>query len=91
MSNIPFLLIECGTKTEYRVIKCLQDHPDPAVRQLARSVQIHIAGAKYSPFRMNYFDLEGQVSGEENTERILDCYQGSIPMEGSTSPVRNYH
>ena len=83
MSKIPFILIECGVKTEYRAIKCMQDHPDPAVRQLARSVQIYSAGAKDSPFRMNPLDLEGLVSVEENTERLLGCLQGSIPMEGS--------
>ena len=83
MSNTPFIFFEYGGKTESRAIKCLQDHPDPVVRRWSQSVQVHTLGAKYSPFRINYFDLEGQVSAEENTERILDSYQGSIPMEGS--------
>lgn len=87
MNNIPFILIECGPKAEYRDFKCQKDHPDEAIRKLARSIRIYTAGAEYSPFRIGPCALEGNVSVAENIERLLLNFEASIPIQGSISAI----
>jgi len=81
--KIPFILIECGQKTDYRKLKQLKNHPDKSVRDFARSLRIYTAGAKYSSFNINPLELNGDMSIEENIARALTFFQGFVPMEGS--------
>ena len=80
--NIPFLVFE-PAKTEYRVLKCLKQHPDPAVRQLAQELQVFTPGnEEVSPFRINPLIKPFGIGLDQHIENILACFDAAFPLEG---------
>lgn len=80
--GIPFLLIETA-KTEYRILKTLQNHPDKDVQKLAKEMEIYTAGFEYaSPFRYNPLELLAGIFTEERIGDVLGCFYASMPLEG---------
>ncbi|HBG25750.1 MAG: hypothetical protein A2Y10_20265 [Planctomycetes bacterium GWF2_41_51] len=84
--GIPFILIECAKK-EYRQLKMLQDHNDPRVCGLARSLQIYTPGYdRVSPFRFNPLDYPDGVYQLAHIESIKSCIESSIPVSCGSLP-----
>ncbi len=78
----PFLVIE-PAKTEYRVLKTLQNHPDKSVRQMARQLRIYSPGNDMiSPFRFNPLFFPEGVTFDEHIGQILSCFEAAMPMGG---------
>ena len=80
--GIPFMVLE-PVKTEYRTIKTFKDHADPAVRNLARSLQVYTLGDEtVSPLRFNPYERPSAISLDEHIERLVSCIRGAMPLEG---------
>ncbi|MCY2928060.1 MAG: hypothetical protein NTV86_00925 [Planctomycetota bacterium] len=80
--NISFLVLE-PVKTEYRIIKCLKQHPDPEVRQLAANLLLCTPGEDgISPFRINPLIRPEGITLDEHIENVAMCFDAAFPMEG---------
>ena len=79
--GIPFIVLESGNKRDYRVLKCLKECADKALRGLARELRIYTPGCdSIGPMRLNPLPpLEG-VSINEWIENIVGCFRGAMPM-----------
>ena len=85
--NIPFLIIEPG-KSEYRLIKCLKNHPHSEARRLARKLQVYTPGKDdISPFRMNPLRIPQGISVDEHIENLLTCFKAAMPISGPLLPL----
>ena len=82
--GVTVIIFECGTKApEYRALKYLKHHPDKRIRKWVRSLPVYTVGAEFGTFRHNPLALDDTISIEENIERLLLCFESSMPMEGS--------
>ena len=80
--NKPFLVIE-PVKTEYRILKTLQKHPDPSVRKLACQLRIYSPGNDtVSPFRFNPLSFPEGITLDEHIGQTLSCFEAAMPMGG---------
>jgi len=80
--KIPFLVIE-PAKTEYRILKTLRNHEDPAVSAMAKRLRVYSPGNdKVSPFRFNPLAYPAGISQEEHIGQILACFDAAMPMGG---------
>ena len=78
----PFLVIE-PAKTEYRVLKTLQEHPDKSIREMSSQLRIYSPGNDMvSPFRFNPLSFPEGIMLDEHTSQILSCFEGAMPMGG---------
>jgi len=78
----PFLVIE-PAKTEYRILKTLQNHPDPSVRELAGQIRIYSPGNdNVSPFRFNPLAHPEGITLDEHISQVLACFEAAMPMGG---------
>ena len=77
--NIPFLVIESGSKSDYRVlIKTLRRHPDKKMRQLGKKIRLLTPGDEaISSFRFNPFLPAKGVPVMLHAESILHCFLAS--------------
>ncbi len=79
--GIPFIVLESGNKRDYRVLKCLKDCTDKALRGLARELRIYTPGLDgIAPMRLNPLHRWEGVSTNEWIENIVGCFQGAMPM-----------
>ena len=80
--GVPFLVIE-PAKTEYRALKMLGDHADPAVRALAGDLRIYSPGNdNVSPLRFNPFAHPENITLDEHISQVLACFEAAMPMGG---------
>ena len=80
--GLPVIVFE-PAKTEYRLLKCLKDHSDPEVRQLAEAFRVYRPGNELiSPFRFNPLEIPPGISCEEHIEFLLNCLRAAMPMGG---------
>ena len=80
--GIPFLVIE-PIKHDFRVLKILNDHPDPSTRELAGCLEVYTPGNdKLSPFRFNPMEIIQGVSRDERCESLTACFTAAIPLLG---------
>ncbi|MFH1614494.1 MAG: ATP-binding protein [Planctomycetota bacterium] len=78
----PFLVIE-PAKTEYRVLKTLQNHQDDSVKEMARQLRIYSPGNDMvSPFRFNPLFFPEGIMLDEHTSQMLSCFEAAMPMGG---------
>jgi len=78
----PFLVIE-PAKTEYRVLKTLQNHPDKTIKDMARQLCIYSPGNDMvSPLRFNPLFFPEGIMLDEHTSQILSCFEAAMPMGG---------
>ncbi|MCP4612955.1 MAG: ATP-binding protein [Planctomycetes bacterium] len=78
----PFLVIETA-KTEYRILKSLQNHPDDSVKEMARQLRIYSPGNDMvSPFRFNPLFFPEGITLDEHISQILSCFEAAMPMGG---------
>ena len=78
----PFLVIE-PAKTEYRVLKTLQEHPDKSIREMASQLRIYSPGNDMvSPFRFNPLSFPEGIMLDEHTSQMLSCFEAAMPMGG---------
>lgn len=78
----PFLVIE-PTKTEYRILKTLQNHKDKSVCELANQLRIYSPGNDtVSPFRFNPLSYQKGITLDEHIGQILSCFDAAMPMGG---------
>ena len=81
-SGIPFLVIE-PVKTEYRVLKILQNHPDPSIRELAKQLRVYSPGNDaISPLRFNPLYFPNGIGLDEHIGQVLSCFEAAMPMGG---------
>jgi len=81
-SGIPFLVIE-PVKTEYRVLKTLQNHPDPGIQELARQLRLYSPGNDaVSPFRFNPLQVLDGIGLDEHISQVQSCFEAAMPMGG---------
>ena len=79
--HTPWIVFEAGCKRDYRALKCLKNHPDPALDQLARELQIFTPGDEsVSPFRHNPLDRLPSVSQDQWISDLICCFEASMPM-----------
>jgi hypothetical protein len=84
--GVPFLVIE-PAKTEYRVLKTLTDHQNPAVRKLAENLRVYTAGNEdISPFRINPFTYPEGIGRDEHISQLMSCFKAGMPLFG---PLEN--
>jgi len=82
MLGKPFLVIE-PAKTEYRVLKTLQDHQDDSVKKMARQLRIYSPGNDMvSPFRFNPLSFPEGITLDEHISQLLSCFEAAMPMGG---------
>jgi hypothetical protein len=80
--NVPFLVIE-PAKTEYRILKTLEEHPDQAVRAMASRLRIYTPGNEgVSPLRFNPLAYPEGITLDEHIGQVLACFEASMPMYG---------
>lgn len=80
-AGIPFIVIETA-KREYRTLCMLKNHPDPAVRDLAKRIELYnIDDQTLSPLRVNPLQKQSGVSRNRQVATLLDCVQASVPLE----------
>lgn len=80
--DIPFLVIE-PVKTEYRIPKTFNNHPDKIARSLAERLEIYTPGNEaMSKFRFNPLLRESGISVEEHIDSVLSCFYAAMPLEG---------
>jgi len=80
--SIPFCIIETA-KTEYRQLKQLAGHADPAISALAKQVEIFTPGNEgVSELRFNPFELLDGIEDDEHIERLLGCFLAAMPVSG---------
>jgi hypothetical protein len=85
--DIPFLVLETA-KTEYRQLKRLTEHPDGAVRKMARGLRIYTVGVEgVSPFRHNPLEIPPGISRDEHIENLLECFRASMPLFGALPAI----
>ena len=78
----PFLVIE-PTKTEYRILKTLQNHKDKSVSELASQLRVYSPGNDtVSPFRFNPLSYPKGITLDEHISQILSCFDAAMPMGG---------
>lgn len=81
--GIPVLILE-GAKTEYRILKTLKKHKDPAVRKLARALRIFTPGKpNISPLFVAPLALHSESLQMERIEALLACLMAIVPVSGS--------
>jgi len=80
--KIPFLVIE-PAKTEYRILKTLQSHSDPMIKELTRKLRIYSPGNdNVSPFRFNPLYFPKGITLDEHIGQVLACFDAAMPMGG---------
>lgn len=80
--GIPFLVIE-PVKTEYRVLKTLQNHPDSYLKDLARQLRVYTPGNDaISPFRFNPLQVPEVITRDEHISQLQSCFEAAMPMGG---------
>jgi len=80
--NIPFIVFE-PVKSEYRILKTLQNHPDKNARNLAKKLEIYTLGDEsISRFRLNPLEILPGISRDEHIEGVLSCFKASMPLSG---------
>jgi len=80
--DVPVMIIETA-KTEYRVMKAFQEHPDAAVRSLAESLEVYTVGNEAaSPLRLNPLEVPADISPDEHVEHLLACFKAAMPLFG---------
>jgi hypothetical protein len=80
--GIPFLVIE-PVKTEYRVLKTLQNHPDLRIQDLVRQLRVYTPGNDaISPFRFNPLQVPEGISRDEHISQLQSCFEAAMPMGG---------
>ena len=80
--KIPFLVIE-PVKTEYRVLKTLQNHPDPRIKELTNQLRVYSPGNDaISPFRFNPLHFPDGIGLDEHISQVLSCFEAAMPMGG---------
>ncbi|HUT79386.1 MAG TPA: hypothetical protein VM285_16935 [Polyangia bacterium] len=85
--GIPFIVFE-PAKSEYRLLKCLKDHAEAAVRRLARELQVYTPGLEtLSPLRVNPLAIPEGARQHERIENRLNCFKGAMPMSGPLPAV----
>ena len=76
-NGVPFLVIE-PAKTEYRALKMLGEHADPAVRGLAGDLRIYSPGNdNVSPLRFNPFAYPEGITLDEHISQVLACFEAA--------------
>jgi hypothetical protein len=80
--GIPFMVLEMSKKN-YRVLKTFKEHPDAAIRKLARKIEVYTSGADTaSPFRFNPLSIPEGISEDEHIDNIIECFKGTMPISG---------
>ena len=80
--GIPFLVIE-PAKTEYRVLKTLQEHPDASVREMSQRLRVYTPGnEEVSPLRYNPLAFPEGITLDEHIGQVLACFEAAMPMGG---------
>lgn len=80
--DVPILFIECA-KTETRALKLNKNDPLPALRKLARGLQVYTPGNEtLSPLRHSLLDVVPGVSIPEAIDAITRCFESSMPTGG---------
>ncbi len=81
--GIPFLVIE-SAKTEYRELKRFGDHQDPALRNLARTLELYTPGNEaVSPQRFNPLKLLDGIDRDEHIDALLEVLWAAVAVDGS--------
>lgn len=87
-NEVPFLVIE-PAKTEYRILKAIDEHWDPQVRRLNRELRVYTPGnEKISPFRFNPLAFsEDDVSLDEHIDSLLRSFKAGMEMWGPMEAI----
>jgi hypothetical protein len=81
-AGIPFLVIEC-VKKEYRALKRLRNHGDPALQRFGRRLEVFTAGRDdISPLRLNPLELIEGVSPALHIDSLLEAFESTMPTGG---------
>lgn len=79
--NIPFIVLESGSKREYRALKCLKNSPDKRLRHLARELRVFTPGNEsVCPIRFNPLEIPNEISRDEWIGIIVACFKASMAM-----------
>jgi len=79
--NIPFVVIESGSKREYRALKCLKNSSDKRLRRLASKLRVFTPGNEaICPLRFNPLEIPGGISRDEWIDTIIACFKASMAM-----------
>jgi hypothetical protein len=79
--NIPFIVLESGSKREYRALKCLEDSPDKRIRRLAKRLRVLTPGNEaICPLRFNPLQIPEGISRDEWIGIIVACFKASMAM-----------
>jgi hypothetical protein len=81
--GIPFIVLESGSKSEYRALKCLARHTDPELRRFGEKLQIYTPGGEISPFRFNPLELPEGVLKDQHIDNLVASFTAAFPMHGS--------
>ena len=80
--SVPFVILEMA-KTEYRRLKTLKKHPDPAINRLASDFQMYTPGEeRASPYRINPLEVPAGITRDEHIENVMCCFSAAMPLEG---------
>jgi hypothetical protein len=80
--HVPSLII-APIKHDFRVLKILSTHPDPATRSLASALEVYTAGNnQVSPWRYNPIEIPEGISRDEHSANLLTCFHASMPLFG---------
>jgi len=79
--NIPFIVLESGSKREYRALKCLKNSPDKRIRRLAKRLRVFTPGNEaVCPLRFNPLQIPEGISRDEWIGIIVACFKASMAM-----------
>ena len=85
--GVPILVIETA-KTEYRILKTLNNHSDNDIRDLANNIEIYTTGSEnVSPFRLNPLQILPGISVDEHIDNIIPAFKASTPLAGPLLPL----
>lgn len=79
--DIPFIVLESGSKREYRALKCLKNSSDKRIRRLARELRIFTPGNEaVCPLRFNPLEIPKGISRDEWIDALVACFKASMAM-----------
>jgi len=83
----PFLVIE-PAKTEYRLLKTLEDHEDEHVRSMANNLRVFTPGNEtISPLRFNPFAHPEGITRDEHISQMMSCFKAGMSLWGPLEAI----
>ncbi len=85
--DVPSLIL-APIKHDFRILKILSSHPDPATRSLAASLEVYTAGNnRLSPFRFNPMAIPDGISRDQHSAGLQACFEASMPVFGPVTSM----